>query len=119
MEEITREEILNNVNDDFNTPIDLNDEDIESFVSKGANVLLFSMPDSKPSELQESKLRDIFEEFKAKIDFGIVNVFENQNYAIKNGIKSFPTTVYIKGGEVVDTVTGVQGNMEASFTNIL
>ena len=45
-------------------------------------------------------------EYEGKVKIGKVNVDEEEELAERFGIQSIPSFVFIKGGEVVDIVTG-------------
>lgn len=121
MYEKTNEENLSEIKEEINLnePVELTDESIEDFRKKGGSIVLFYMPNSKASLIQEDLLRNIFEEFKEKISFGLVNVYDNQEFAIKNGISSFPATMYSKDNETVDVKFGVQDQIEPSIIEII
>ena len=46
-------------------------------------------------------------EYDGKAVIGKVNVYENPDISAKYGIRSIPTLLFIKGGEVVDRSVGV------------
>ena len=45
-------------------------------------------------------------EFQGKIKVGKLDVDDNQQTAIKYGVRSIPTVLFLKGGEVKDTIIG-------------
>ena len=45
-------------------------------------------------------------EFQGKIKVGKLDVDENQQTAIKYGVRSIPTVLFLKGGQVKDTIIG-------------
>ena len=47
-----------------------------------------------------------------KINIGKVNVDDNSDTAMKYGIRGIPTLLFIKDGNVVDTVTGLRSKIE-------
>ena len=48
----------------------------------------------------------------SKINIGKVNVDDNSDTAVKYGIRGIPTLLFIKDGNVVDTVTGLRSKIE-------
>lgn len=50
----------------------------------------------------------ISNEYEGKVKVGKLNVDENPETAAKFGIRSIPTILFIKGGEVVDKLVGNQ-----------
>ena len=53
-------------------------------------------------------VEEIAEEFEGKIKVGKLNVDQNQGTAAKYGIRSIPTLLLFKGGELVEQMVGVQ-----------
>lgn len=45
-------------------------------------------------------------EFQGKIKVGKLDVDDNQQTAIKYGVRSIPTVLFLKGGQVKDTIIG-------------
>lgn len=121
MSDISNEEIVKEIEEELNdnNPVELDDESIESFRKSGGSIILFYMPGSKASNIQEDLLRNIYEEFKEKVSFGLVNVYEHQSFAINNSITGFPATMYSKDGETIDLKLGVQREIEPSIIEII
>ena len=97
----------------------IKDEQIKKFIEKGAKVLFLYMPNSSSSQFQEEQLDHLYELYGDKISIGKVDVLENQEYAISKNIRSFPTTLYFKEGEIILSETGVQRNIENAAMQIL
>ena len=51
-------------------------------------------------------IEQLAEEYNGKVKVGKLDVHENQGVAIKYGVRSIPTVLFLKGGQVVDTVIG-------------
>lgn len=51
-------------------------------------------------------IEDLSEEYQGKIKVGKLDVDENQQTAIRYGVRSIPTVLFIKNGEVKDTIIG-------------
>jgi thioredoxin 1 len=51
-------------------------------------------------------IEELSGEFQGKVKIGKLDVDENQGVAIKYGVRSIPTVLFLKGGQVVDTVIG-------------
>lgn len=62
-------------------------------------------------------LEEIAEEYKGKIKVGKVDVDKNQNTSIKYGVRSIPTLLVMKGGEVVNQLVGAVP--KSNITDIL
>ena len=53
-------------------------------------------------------VEELAEEFEGKLKVGKVNVDQNQGTAAKYGIRSIPTLLFFKGGELAEQIVGVQ-----------
>lgn len=51
-------------------------------------------------------IENLAEEFEGKVKVGKLDVDENQDTAIKYGVRSIPTVLLLKNGEVKDTIIG-------------
>lgn len=51
-------------------------------------------------------IEELASEFEGKAKIGKLDVDSNQQTAIKYGVRSIPTVLILKGGEVVDTIIG-------------
>ncbi|MCF8241125.1 MAG: thioredoxin [Melioribacteraceae bacterium] len=51
-------------------------------------------------------IEELAEEYEGKVKVGKLDVDNNQQTAIKYGVRSIPTVLFFKGGEVADTVIG-------------
>ena len=58
-------------------------------------------------------IEEIAGEYAGKVKVGKVDVDQNQNIAMKYGVRSIPTLLVIKGGEVVNQIVGAvpKGNI--------
>jgi len=53
-------------------------------------------------------IEEIADEFEGRVKVAKLNVDDNQQTAAKYGIRSIPTLLLFKGGELVDQMVGVQ-----------
>ena len=51
-------------------------------------------------------IEDLAGEYNGKAKVGKLDVDANQNTAIKYGVRSIPTVLYLKNGQVVETIIG-------------
>ncbi len=59
-----------------------------------------------PCKMIGPQLEELSEEMAGKVKFVKLNVDENQQTAIKYGVRSIPTLIMFKGGEAVDMKVG-------------
>ena len=59
-----------------------------------------------PCRMMSPVVEQLAEEYEGKVKIGKVNVDEEDELAMKFGIQSIPSFVFIKDGEVVESVTG-------------
>jgi len=52
-------------------------------------------------------LDEIAEDYQDKLDVAKVDIDQNQEYAVKYGIRNIPTVLLFKNGEIVDKQVGV------------
>jgi thioredoxin 1 len=59
-----------------------------------------------PCKMIAPIMEELAGEYDGKVKIGKLDVDENQQTAIKYGVRSIPTVLLLKGGEVKDTVIG-------------
>ena len=62
-------------------------------------------------------LEEVASEYSGKIKVGKVDVDKNQNTAMKYGVRSIPTLLLMKNGEVINQLVGAVP--KSNITNIL
>ena len=62
-------------------------------------------------------LEEVANEYKGKVKVGKVDVDQNQNTAMKYGVRSIPTLLLMKNGEVVNQLVGAVP--KANITDLL
>ena len=67
----------------------------------------FWAPLCGPCIMLSPVIEQLHNEFEGKAVIGKVNVDDNQQIAVEYGIRSIPTLLFFKNGEVVDKLTGV------------
>jgi thioredoxin 1 len=72
----------------------------------------FWAPWCGPCKMLGPTVETLAEENNAKLEVVKVNVDENQNLAVKYGIRGIPTLLFFKNGDEVNRVVGAQGKAQ-------
>ena len=66
-------------------------------------------------------IEEIAGEYAGKVKVGKVDVDQNQNIAMKYGVRSIPTLLVMKGGEVVNQIFGAvpKGNITEILEEVI
>ena len=98
-------------------PINIGDDQFETEVLKAEVPVLvdFWAPWCGPCRMAGPVLDKIAEEYEGKVKVCKVNVEDQRQVAIDNGIMSIPTLNFYKNGELVDQMTGVTPNYESDI----
>jgi len=86
--------------------IALNGENFDTTVNSGISLVDFWAPWCGPCRMIAPTIDQLAKDFDGKANICKVNTDEEQNIAIKFGIRSIPTLLIFKDGEVVDTLIG-------------
>jgi thioredoxin 1 len=86
--------------------IELNSENFEETVKNGVSVIDFWAPWCGPCRMVAPVIEELAEEFEGKANICKVNTDEQQELAMQFGIRSIPTIIFMKDGEIVDTMIG-------------
>ncbi len=86
--------------------IELNASNFNEVVKDGVTLVDFWAPWCGPCRMIAPIIDELTEEFEGKAKIGKVNTDEEQELAIKFGIRSIPTLLIFKNGEVVDQMVG-------------
>ncbi len=88
--------------------IDLTPENFETIVNNGVSLVDFWAPWCGPCRMIAPVIDELAGEFDGKANICKVNTDEQQDLAVKYGVRSVPTILFMKDGEVVDQVIGAQ-----------
>ncbi|RXJ86898.1 thioredoxin [Arcobacter sp. CECT 8985] len=86
--------------------IELNQENFDNTVSNGVSLVDFWAPWCGPCRMIAPVIEELAQEFEGKANICKVNTDEQQDLAVKYGIRSIPTIIFMKDGEVVDQLVG-------------
>jgi len=79
----------------------------EALEKKGVSVVDFWAEWCGPCRAITPIIEDLATEYDGKVTVGKLNVDDNPEVAMKYGIRSIPTILVLKDGEVVDKTVGV------------
>jgi len=88
--------------------IELTNDNFEATVKEGVSLVDFWAPWCGPCRMLAPVIDELAEDFDGKANICKVNTDEQQDLAVKYGVRSIPTIVFMKDGEVVDTLVGAQ-----------
>ena len=93
----------------MNKPIHVNDIEFENKVLKSSTpvVVDFWAPWCQPCRMIAPVLENLAGEYADKITVAKVNTDENPAWANTYGVQGIPTLLFIKDGQVKDTIVGV------------
>jgi len=86
--------------------IELTNENFEATTSTGVALVDFWAPWCGPCRMISPIIEELAAEFEGKAAICKVNTDEQQELSQKFAVRSIPTIVFMKDGEVVDTMIG-------------
>jgi thioredoxin 1 len=86
--------------------VELNNDNFEATTSKGVSLVDFWAPWCGPCRMIAPIIEELAEDFNGKANICKINTDEEQDLATKFGIRSIPTILIMKDGEVVETMVG-------------
>jgi len=89
--------------------VELNSSNFDSTIANGVTLVDFWAPWCGPCRMIAPIIEELAEDFEGKATIAKVNTDEEQDIAIKYGIRSIPTLLFFKDGEVVDQMIGAAG----------
>jgi len=89
-------------------PVEVNDANFDAEVIKAETPVLvdFWAEWCGPCKMIAPTVEEIAKEYDGKLKVGKLDVDNNQGVSMKFGIRSIPTLLIFKGGQVVDQVVG-------------
>jgi len=86
--------------------IDLTNENFDETVNEGITLVDFWAPWCGPCRMLAPVIEQLAEDFDGKAKICKVNSDEQTDLATKYGVRSLPTMLFMKDGEVVDQLIG-------------
>ena len=86
--------------------LELTTANFESTVNSGVSLVDFWAPWCGPCRMLAPVIDELAGDFEGKANICKVNTDEEQDLATKYGIRSIPTILIMKDGEIVDQVVG-------------
>jgi len=89
--------------------IELTAENFEDTIKDGVVLVDFWAPWCGPCRMIAPVIEELAEEYDGKAKIAKVNTDEQPEIAAKYGIRSIPTILFFKNGELVDQMVGAAG----------
>jgi thioredoxin 1 len=88
--------------------IELTSANLEDTIKEGVSLVDFWAPWCGPCRMIAPVIEELAADFEGKAKICKVNTDEEQDIAVKYGIRSIPTIMIFKDGEMVEQMVGAQ-----------
>ena len=95
---------------------ELTGANFEATLAEGVSLVDFWAPWCGPCRMIAPVIEELADDYEGKANICKVNTDEEQNIAVKFGIRSIPTIMFFKNGEMVDQVVGAQSKAALAST---
>ena len=95
--------------------VELTPANFEEVTKEGVSMVDFLAPWCGPCRMIAPVIEELAADFEGKANICKVNTDEEQDLAVKYGIRSIPTILFMKNGEVVDQMVGASSKQ--AFTD--
>lgn len=86
--------------------IELTNSNFEATIKEGVSLVDFWAPWCGPCRMIAPVIEELANDFDGKANICKVNTDDEQDIAVKFGIRSIPTILFFKDGELVDQMIG-------------
>jgi len=86
--------------------VELTRDNFDSIVGNGVTLVDFWAPWCGPCRMIAPVIEELAEDYEGRATISKVNTDEQQELAVRFGIRSIPTILFFKNGEVVDQMIG-------------
>ena len=102
--------ILNNLKKEFDMAkyIELSNDNFDAEIANSVALVDFWAPWCNPCKMLSPVIDKLAEDYSGKAKICKVNVDNEGELSRRFGIRNIPTMLFMKNGEIVDQITGVQ-----------
>ncbi|SFV59509.1 Thioredoxin [hydrothermal vent metagenome] len=86
--------------------VDLDNDNFDATIAEGVTMVDFWASWCGPCRMIAPVVEELAEDFEGKATIAKVNTDEQQEIAVKYGIRSIPSILFFKDGEMVDQMVG-------------
>ena len=86
--------------------VELSNDTFEATIAEGVTMVDFWAPWCGPCRMIAPVVEELAEDFEGKATIAKVNTDEEQDISVKYGIRSIPSILFFKDGEMVDQMVG-------------
>ena len=94
--------------------LELNNSNFDESTKEGVAFIDFWAPWCGPCRMLAPIIDELANDYEDKAKICKVNTDEAQDLAVKYGVRSIPTMIILKDGEVLETMVGVQSKAHIS-----
>jgi thioredoxin 1 len=88
--------------------VELNSSNFEATIKEGVSLVDFWAPWCGPCRMLTPTIDELANDYDGKATIAKVNTDEENEIATKFGIRSIPSILFFKDGELIDTMVGAQ-----------
>lgn len=106
---------------DNNNVLNVTDADFDATVLQSSEPVLVDLwaPWCGPCRMIGPVVEEMANTYAGKVKVAKVNVDENQQVSMRYHVRSIPTVLMFKDGQIVDTLIGAPGNVRSVLTQMI